>query len=61
MKTQKDMNFDPSIFETTEADVFGLDDGYLNAQNSFDTCISNQWCLKSQRFWDLGINLHKML
>lgn len=36
------MNFDPSIFETTEADVFGLDNGYSNAQDSFDTCMSNQ-------------------
>ena len=36
------MNFDPSIFENTEADVFGLEDGYFNAKNGFDTCMSNQ-------------------
>ena len=36
MKTQKDMDFDPSVFEVDEADVFALDDDNLNASNSFD-------------------------
>ena len=36
------MNFDPSIFEDTEADVFGLDDGYFNTEISFDTYTSKQ-------------------
>ena len=30
------MDFDPSVFEIDEADVFALDDDNLNASNSFD-------------------------
>ena len=35
-KTLKDMDFDPTIFEINEADVFALEDENLSNDNSFD-------------------------
>ena len=36
MKILEDMDFDPTVFEINEADVFALEDENLTYENSFD-------------------------
>ena len=36
LKTLEDMDFDPTVFEINEADVFALEDENLTYENSFD-------------------------